>query len=134
MPHPKLIAAEQAAANGDYGPMVALSLRAWRSGKRCECVEPELVGFDLMCRRCLLENNDQIAHLKAARATSHEYVPKANGRLGMCDFCSGWRNDKRHGEPVEEMLTTQEKAARELVDRIFPPRLSSPVFSPDHTQ
>lgn len=128
MTHPKWIAAEEALKNGDAKPLVALGMKCALSGfqgLRCKCETPELYGLDIMCRECLLENEGQRQKRVEAHRSPHEFVPKENSTrldVGMCGFCSGWRNDPRHGEPVEENLSDKAQQVREIVDAVFAKR------------
>lgn len=89
---------------------VALNARARaEEGVVCTCPEPILVGDDLMCGRCLLENDGQRLAREARMNGPHEFAthfPRGRDltdkdreyweQLGMCDVCSGWRDDPRH--------------------------------------
>lgn len=127
MTHQKLLAAEEAMKKGDYKPLIAIGMRAAASGwkgERCRCAKPEVVGLDLMCRACLLESESQMERRVAALRAPHDFVPKKDQKLdvGMCAFCSGWRNDPRHGEPVEENLSAKAQQVRAIVDAVFDKR------------
>jgi hypothetical protein len=66
-------------------------------GRYCECAEPVLHGFDLMCGECLLENRDQIAKREARIRAPHTFEPMTDLPY-MCAVCAGWEDDQRHGE------------------------------------
>lgn len=99
MTHPKLTAALAALDNGEGAAAilaVALSARAAADeGRYCECAEPEVTGFDLLCAECLLNNKDQERARVRSFTHAHEFVP---GKLGgaFCKVCVRLETDPRH--------------------------------------
>lgn len=79
---------------------VGLAARsAAERGEFCECAEPDLTGYDLMCGHCLLENEGQRQRRERAMKEPHEFVPMRglkSENYQMCQFCSGWNDDARH--------------------------------------
>lgn len=96
--HPDLKAAIEALDAGHPAAIVAIGARARLAaadGRRCECAEPELVGADLLCGACLLENRDQERRGVDRLVNAHEFVPgKLSGR--MCAVCMGRVSLPRH--------------------------------------
>jgi hypothetical protein len=91
---------QRADETGDYGLLIGVALNARFSaedGRYCECAEPVLHGFDLMCGECLLENRDQIAKREARIRAPHTFEPMTDLPY-MCAVCAGWEDDQRHGE------------------------------------
>jgi hypothetical protein len=89
----------------DWATVIGIAMHASASaaeGHYCECPEPDVCGFDLMCGVCGLENRVQIQKREAAYAAPHQYVAGRHDDIGMCDFCTGWRDDPRHvADPAE---------------------------------
>jgi len=86
---------------GDPVEIIRVGLRARskaEEGCYCECVDPILAGRDLMCGRCLLENQDQVAARNAEIRSDHPFQPRgASGiKSKMCRICTGWADDPRH--------------------------------------
>jgi hypothetical protein len=100
--------ASEVIKHGDPDAIVRMALGARfaaEEGRFCECAEPSLHGFDLMCGNCLLENQGQIEKRTRQINELHEFVPgrgDAQKRLGMCEICSMWEHDPRHIEPSAE--------------------------------
>lgn len=88
----------------DWGRLIAISLRS--GDDECRCTRPLLTGLDLMCACCLHRNRSQIARREAAMAAPHQFEVEEPGdaldRIGMCRFCSMWRDDERHQVAAEE--------------------------------
>ena len=84
----------------DWGALVGISLRSREDD--CRCTDPILKGFDLMCACCLHRNQSQVEKREAAMKAPHVFAVEEPGdaldRLGMCRFCSMWRDDPRHQE------------------------------------
>lgn len=89
-------------AGGDPGEILRAALgarfAAWE-GRYCECAEPSLHGFDLMCGNCLLENEGQIERKTARIRDPHPFELSrrdASRRLWWCDICAMPESDPRH--------------------------------------
>lgn len=98
--HPKLTAARAALEDGGagVGPILALAFGARAAqdeGRYCECTDPLLVGDDLMCGACLLNNKDQERKRVAAICNAHDFVPWSKVE-GFCDICARGESDPRH--------------------------------------
>lgn len=95
--------ASEIIARGDAEEILSMALGARfaaEEGRFCECAEPSLHGWDLMCGECLLENQGQIERLTARIREPHPFEPSdrsdAARWLGMCGICSMWEDDPRH--------------------------------------
>jgi hypothetical protein len=96
--------AQQIIERGDPREIIRIALEARNQAEEgifCECEEPILHGFDLMCGRCLRENQSQIDRRNERIQSSHAF--EAMGHRGikalMCRVCSGWQDDPRHASP-----------------------------------
>lgn len=83
---------------GDMVGILGAALNAWlaaKEGRYCECEHPVLVGPDLMCGQCLLQNKDQEIARVHRSVDAHEFVP---GKLRglMCAVCTREREEPRH--------------------------------------
>lgn len=109
--------ASEIIAQGDPGAILRMALGARfaaEAGRFCECAEPSLHGFDLMCGNCLLENEGQIERRTRQINEPHEFVPgrgDAQKRLGMCGICSMWEDDPRHIAPRDDDANTKPESA-----------------------
>lgn len=83
----------------DTDGLLRAALNAAFSDERCECVEPDLHGRDLMCGHCLRENQGQRDRAQARISEPHPFelserpAPK---RLGWCAVCARTEDDPRH--------------------------------------
>lgn len=88
------------ASRVDTERLIGVAMRAAFSDERCECEEPILTGLDLMCGRCLRENDAQYDKRTEAINSPHAFQTRpgdeALERLGMCSFCSRWKDDPIH--------------------------------------
>ena len=101
MTHRRLVAALAALDNGEGAAAilaVALSARAAADeGRYCECAEPEVTGFDLMCAECLLNNRDQERARVRSFAHAHDFIPDtAHFDGAFCKVCIRIETDPRH--------------------------------------
>ena len=95
---------------GDPGAILKMALGAMfaaEEGRFCECAEPSLHGFDLMCGNCLLENEGQIERRTARIRDPHPFELSdrdAARRLRWCSICTMPEDDPRHAGvlPKEE--------------------------------
>jgi len=73
-------------------------------GEFCECEEPELVGLDLMCGKCLCENREQIAKRERAINEPHNFVPRGESGImaRFCKVCARFDDDWRHDPARKE--------------------------------
>ncbi len=93
--------AQEIIDRGDPKEIIRVGLRARRQAEEgvfCECSEPILTGYDLMCGSCLRENQGQIERRTGRIRSSHAFEPSGDGeiRRKMCRICSGWEDDPRH--------------------------------------
>lgn len=98
---------DQAIDDGDWGTVIAATLGARfaaEDGRYCECPEPLVAegrNKSTMCSRCLLTNRARLAAVNEMIRAPHPFEPdpdptSAAARLGMCTWCTGWRDDPRH--------------------------------------
>lgn len=88
-------------AAGDLEGIFRMALEArdaWNRGVECRCSNPILTGWDTMCSRCLLVNRGQRKGREAAMLAPHAFVRRSTGVTTLCQFCSAWLSDPRHGE------------------------------------
>lgn len=113
--HPDLVAAlddMDAEAPGWPQAMLRLALgarSARQEGRRCECDEPLLTGDDLMCGRCLLENQGQELRVLDRILAPHPFAePDTPARqlLGWCATCNYPSDDVRHHGQAKEGMTS----------------------------
>ncbi len=100
MTHYDLKAAMEALYDGNPSPVIAIAMRARFAadeGRYCECDSPEVLGLDLMCGACLLNNKDQERARVRSIAHAHEFVPDADLMGGaFCKACVRLEDDSRH--------------------------------------
>ena len=105
--------ASEIIATGDMKRIIGMALDARLKANAdvfCLCESPDLVGEDLMCGNCLLENRGQREAKERRMREPHAFVTyfpsgkslTARDRehwegIGMCAVCSYWRDDSRHG-------------------------------------
>lgn len=90
-------------ASGDAEAILKMAMGAWFAadeGRFCECEEPSLYGYDLMCGNCLLENQQQIERRTALIRGPHAFEPNPRLRNSdyWCAICSMPKVDPRHDE------------------------------------
>lgn len=100
--------AQEIIERGDPLEIIRVGLRARRKAEEgvfCECEAPILAAYDLMCGRCLLENQGQIERRTARIRSLHTFEPSGEGQIKreMCRICSGWKDDPRHSEQQGEV-------------------------------
>ena len=109
--HPDLAKALKEAEADDWARLVAIGIRAAFGEEVCACSEPGLEGTDLMCRKCLCENEQQQQRAEELVSASHEFEP--GGLLGFCNHylgvgvlrCLQRQDHERHqGVEVERCL------------------------------
>lgn len=78
--------------------VAAVARRLYEEGTVCECPEPILTGYDLMCSRCLRENVGQRDRAEARIRGPHEFVPLGDGptKSRFCKICVRPERDPRH--------------------------------------
>lgn len=94
----------KALSDSDASTLVAIALRARAAadqGRYCECAEPELVGDDLLCGACLLNNRDQEVKAVLRLVSAHEFVPStrfksAEFNAHFCAVCTQSVDHPRH--------------------------------------
>lgn len=85
--------------SGDYAALIKITLNAnakAAEGVFCQCAEPDVVGLDLMCGECYLEVESQREGRQRALREPHAYVVGRHDDIGMCDFCTRWKDDPIH--------------------------------------
>lgn len=95
--HPDLIAAQDQFLMSEPGELIGIVLRARaraEAGVYCGCTEPALVGFDLLCQQCLLNNQHQERRAVVRMVRAHDFVPSKSGLI--CDVCTAFREHRRH--------------------------------------
>mgnify|MGYP003559454228 CR=1 FL=1 len=132
----KLAKALAEADNGDVKALIGIGIRSAFSDERCGCAEPD-TSMGLMCRKCLKHNDaaerDLLARRKAPHPFEIDVISHPSGeRMGMCSFCTRWRDDPRHEgqgehrvwgdfEPEEKRVPLSDEQVakvRAAVDRI----------------
>lgn len=103
---------------GRAGALIGIAMRARGSDERCSCVVPVLEGWDLMCRECLLENEEQRFRKKAAQLAPHAYIQHERVRMRMCAFCKAWQDDPRHVATVDDEAVA-DVANREMASETY---------------
>lgn len=95
MSHPDL---EAALTAPDAAALLRISLRARAAahdGRFCECGDPDVVGYDLMCGHCLLNNQDQERRAVIRRVAAHPFEVDEDSHLKWC-WCTQFEDHPRH--------------------------------------
>lgn len=91
--------AEEIIKSGDAKAIIGMALHARFAADRgefCQCDEPDVVERDLMCGKCLLENEGQ--REKRLRYLNDPHPFEEGGRLDgyWCKRCTYPKTDLRH--------------------------------------
>lgn len=100
--NPNLTKALSDFEEGSPGDLVRIALGARmdaNEGLYCDCSEPLLIGDDLLCGACLLNNRDQEVARLHLIVDAHDFTPghsRGARLLGWCHYCSYPEPDPRH--------------------------------------
>lgn len=115
--HPKLAAALKPFEPGKVLAIALGARAAADEGRYCECLDPEVTGYDLMCSQCLLNNQDQerrrLIHLFGPHPFELDESREAAKRMGWC-WCTHPEDYGPHRGEARPAVTT-------WGERILPP-------------